>query len=111
MNLWPNVSNQSGNLPYQISFEQSCLFNNSPNYGNACASSDGNPQENTVIFFLSNKTKTVEILEIHQANTYPCKLWFDGKMSKCKTRAELIGKLAWVFNHDKTINLIKDLMK
>lgn len=108
--LWPKILNQKDKLPYQITFEQACLFNKWPDYGDVCASSNGDPQTNKVILSLSNKTETIEILKIDNAHTYPCKLWFDGTAHQCKIHAELMGKLAWAFNHQKTIDIIVRLM-
>lgn len=109
MNLWPDEFGTVEKLPYQVLFQQSELFN--WHNINLSASSDGDPLENKCTLVVIRKGREAEILQIHHADGYPCKVWFDGKVSKVRTEAELIGKLAWAFNHAKTKQVIADLLK
>lgn len=68
-------------------------------------------KENQAAVTLKRDGQSVELLNLDNAKGYPCKLWFDGKCSKVRTSAELIGKLAWAFNHDKTKMVIADLLE
>lgn len=68
-------------------------------------------KEDVATVTLKRDGQSVELLSLDNAKGYPCKLWFDGKCSKCLTSAQLIGKLAWVFNHEKTKQVIRDLLR
>jgi len=68
-------------------------------------------KDNQATVTLKGQGEGVYLLNIDNAKGYPCKLWFDGKCSKVRTSAELIGKLAWAFNHAKTRQVIAELMK
>lgn len=115
MNLWPDIfTDEYRNTPPEILSFQADTFDyrfrevyKVVAHCHYCIYED--TAKLTVMTTGLLESKSVEILEIHNANKYPCKVWFDGKVSRCRTRAELIGKLAWIFNHDKTINAIRRL--
>jgi len=127
MNLWPDMSNIVELSPYNVLARQADVFSTfwcvehqkhpsptrkRPLEAHAIAYNDAK----TATLYITDtgflpETDWVKVLEITNVYDYPCKVWFDGKPSRCRTRAELIGKLAWIFNHDKTINMIRELMK
>lgn len=110
MNLWPNDFTSAVQLsPLQILMSQSELFD--PNVNN-CTSILNNNGEIVEfgIFPFDNSLRAFALLEIHHPDGYPCKIAFDGVIKRCKTEAEFIRELAWVFNHAKTKMMITKLI-
>lgn len=106
MNLWPDLQDKTELTPlYVVTNLSHVPIIQDRLWAHASHKDD------KITIMLKHDGQSVELLNIDNANGYPCKVWFDGKCSKCLTSAQLIGKLAWVFNHDKTINAIEELMK
>lgn len=109
INLWPESLSLPERLPYSVLFSQAEFFDGL--YFGLYASSAGDPTANKSTFIIRDKKSEFVLLEIHHANDYPCKVAFDGKMSQCRTEAELIGELAKIFHSQKCKLMILGLMK
>lgn len=109
MNLWPDKLNEP-HTPLFHAYKQSEALDDK--YGLELRGEKSYVSPDIIIkFSIVSGADSRELMQIDNPGDYPCKLHFDGTISRCKTEAELIGKLAWVFNHAKTKQAIADLLK
>lgn len=109
MNLWPDINDKMQKLPLEIVTEQSTAFDCQSDNAIGIIHRYLNELE-FGIFPFDNKKNAISLFKV-AGLSYPCKVHFDGTISKARTEAEFIGLVAKILNHQKTRQAIAELMK
>lgn len=109
ISLWPDSLGAAELPPFKVLVNQ-CNFYH-PHGSRTEAHVAPNEIENKVKLVISGwkgEHVSIDFLEIHHANDYPCKVWWDGACRRALTQAKLIGILAEIFHSQKAANLLQD---